>query len=214
MFTTRPRVQGYSAHMWCEVFDFMKEEEIQLIVDCLDKGRTLFYYFKGMYAPMLMSYYIGSGKSIRDIRTSRYGRLLSKPIFKKLIRQAGDGILTKELLSNIWEQLPQCYLLTLGKWGRRHRYYDHYQTSRKGTNLVLQLNFSSKHNSRYYKLIRPGERHPFEAFFHPIADEGFHTLAWSRMDIDMDNGEALIEEIQNDWVRTALWKWQVLDAVR
>lgn len=27
------------------------------------------------------------------------------------------------------------------------------------------------------------------------------TLAWSRIDFDFDTGEALIEEIQSDWVR-------------
>jgi hypothetical protein len=34
--------------------------------------------------------------------------------------------------------------------------------------------------------------------------KGKITLGWARMDIDLDGGEALIEEIQNDWIRDAL----------
>jgi hypothetical protein len=42
----------------------------------------------------------------------------------------------------------------------------------------------------------------FEWSAHPIRRSP-STLAWSRVDIDFENGEALIEEIQTDWVRLA-----------
>ncbi|MEM7503978.1 MAG: hypothetical protein AAF417_18190 [Pseudomonadota bacterium] len=32
-----------------------------------------------------------------------------------------------------------------------------------------------------------------------------NTLAWARLDIDLERGEALIEEIQTDWIRKALF---------
>jgi len=198
----------FCARPW---LDYMKEQEIDEIIACLDKGRTLFYYFRDRYALLLMKYHVGRGKPIREIRRSRYSRLLSKPMFKELIRKAGDGVVTEELLNGVWVPRPECYLLTLGKWGARGREWGswhcgYYQTSRQGANLVLQLNFSAKHNRPYYELIRPGDYHPFECFLHPITRPGYHTLAWSRIDIDMGCGEALIEEIQNDWIRLATSK--------
>ena len=43
----------------------------------------------------------------------------------------------------------------------------------------------------------------FDDPFHPVASGGELTLAWSRIDLDLDRGEALVEEIQSDWVRDA-----------
>ena len=56
------------------------------------------------------------------------------------------------------------------------------------------------------------EQDDLRSFSHPVLDKGkrrfnHETLAWSRMDIDLARGEALIEEIQNDWLRFAK-RWQ------
>ena len=84
-----------------------------------------------------------------------------------------------------------------------------YQTSRPGKNLVLQLNFSGRHNQPYYRLMQPAEGHLFQPDYHPASHKE-PTLAWARLDIDLDAGEALIEEIQNDWIREALWwRWRL-----
>ncbi len=182
----------------------MKEEFVHEIIDCLPKGRTLFYYFKDRYALLLLSYFIDVCKHIHDVKKSRFGRLLNKPLVKEIIKNVGDGILTKERLGAVWPPYHECYLLTLGKWGNRSewaRYYN--QTSRSGTNLVLQLNFSSKHNRQYYRLIKPDKNHPFEYACHPIAGNLHRTLAWARIDLDFDTDEALIEEIQTDWIKMA-----------
>ena len=37
--------------------------------------------------------------------------------------------------------------------------------------------------------------------YHPVSTTNELTLAWARVDLDLDRGEALIEEIQSDWVR-------------
>jgi hypothetical protein len=89
----------------------------------------------------------------------------------------------------------ECYLLTLDQWGN-------YQSSRNQSTLVLQLNFSSKHNRCYQKLIHPEDR-PLECAAHPYHEKR-STLAWARIDIDLRDGEALIEEIQTDWIKYAL----------
>ncbi|WP_146242397.1 hypothetical protein [Acaryochloris thomasi] len=115
---------------------------------------------------------------------------------------AGGKILSEDIFDSQWPLQSECYRLTLGTWGSGYQYYD--QMSRQGKNLVLQLNFSSKHNRPYQRLIRPDDFHPFEYEDHPISDGGHHTLAWSRIDLDLNTGEALIEEIQNDWIRFAL----------
>jgi hypothetical protein len=39
---------------------------------------------------------------------------------------------------------------------------------------------------------------------HPVAGDGYQTLAWARIDMDLDRGEALIEEIQTDWIRVVM----------
>ena len=36
-------------------------------------------------------------------------------------------------------------------------------------------------------------------------------MAWSRMDVDLDRGEALIEEVQNDWIREAEYERRRLE---
>lgn len=189
----------------------MKVDEIREIMDCLPKGRTKFYYFKDRYALMLLAYLVGDGKSVRDIKGSRFGRLVRKPMVERTIQNSGRGRLTPEELGSIWPDRYHCYLLTLGMWGDRKsgaRFYN--QTSRPGWNLVLQLNFAAVHNRSYYRLVKPRGPHPFQCFNHPIASGDRLTLAWARMDMDPDQGEALIEEIQTDWIRRAMASRQVM----
>ena len=38
---------------------------------------------------------------------------------------------------------------------------------------------------------------PFEWTSHPVHEGRHRTLAWARIDLDWESGEALIEEIQN-----------------
>ncbi|MEJ2155018.1 MAG: hypothetical protein P8X96_06765 [Desulfobacteraceae bacterium] len=191
----------------------MKLNDIKEIVACLPAGRTKFYYFKDRYALMLLRYVVGEGKAIRDLKESRFNRLLGKPMVHKVIKTAGDGRLKADTLESIWPEDYHCYRLTLGIWGdgdRDARFYN--QTSRPGWNLVLQLNFSGRHNRACYRMLKPGKPHPFHSYGHPIAGDGEHTLAWARMDMDLDTDEALIEEIQTDWIRRALWSRKYLTA--
>jgi hypothetical protein len=182
-------------------------------MDCLHTGRIKFYYFKDRYALMLLSYIVGEGKAIRDVKESRFGRLIQKPMVQKIIKAAGDGRMTAGTLDSVWPEAYHCYRLTHGIWGdcdRHARFYN--QTSRPGWNLVLQLNFSGRHNSAYYRMLKPRKPHPFHSYSHPIAGKGEHTLAWARIDMDLNTDEALIEEIQTDWIRKAIWSKKYLAA--
>lgn len=185
----------------------MKEETVNEIIDCLPKGKTPFYYFRDRYALMMLSYYVGDGKRVQEIKKSRLGKLLNKPMVKNALKGAGSDILTKGALDSLWPAMPECYLLTLGKWvGDAKWSRPYYQTSRPGANLVLQLNFSGKHNTPFRKTFHPSEENIFVFKEHPNAEEGFKTLAWARIDLDFDTDEALIEEVQCDWIKNALWE--------
>jgi hypothetical protein len=189
----------------------MNTEQAKEIIASLPEGRTIFRYFKDRYAPALLSYMVGEGMTPSQIKQTPLAKLLGRPVVKDLAARLGGGVLTPMALESTWPAQSESYLLTLGIWGnplegRRYKWY--YQTSRPAANLVLQLNFSAKHNRPYDKLLNPEEYHPFEWTSHPINKTGRRTLAWARIDIDLDAGEALIEEIQNDWIRRALRSWR------
>jgi hypothetical protein len=59
-----------------------------------------------------------------------------------------------------------------------------------------------EHNRPYYALLQPGTEHPFACGGHPHAERGL-TMAWVRIDLELDAGEALIEEVQSDWIKYA-----------
>lgn len=184
----------------------MEFDRAREIIACLPRGRTLFHYFADRYALYLLSRMVRGGRTVAEIKASRFAKLLQRPAVRALAAAKGDGMLRPEDLDSVWAARPECYLLTLGTWGPEKRHHwnrFHHQTSRPGVNLVLQLNFSALHNKPYRDLIRPGERRPFESAWHPIARRGFHTLAWARLDVDLDTGEALVEEVQTDWLRFA-----------
>ena len=180
----------------------MQLAEIKEIIECLPKGKTRFYYFKDRYALLLLRLAVVGETSKKSLKQSSFANLLDKEIVKKSIGLSRSSALSAETFDSYWPPRYECYFLTLGIWGSR--FGDWNQTSRRGYNLVLQLNFSSKHDDPYRKLVDPEEERPFEFDGHPIAGGSLHTLAWSRLDIDLQRGEALIEEIQTDWIRDAL----------
>ena len=183
----------------------MKAEQVDEILACLPKGRTKFYYFRDRYCLELLAWFVGPGKTVAEIKRSPYARLLRKPLLQSLCARIGGGLVTPPWLMSAWPARPLAFLLTLGRWGEpKSRWRSWEQTSRPGVNLVLQLNFSGMHDQRYRKLIRPLEDHPFEFYLHPINTDGRRTLAWSRLDVSLELGEALIEELQCDWIGYAL----------
>lgn len=174
----------------------------QEIIECLPNDRTIFHYFKDKYSPILLKYIAGNGKKISEIKSSSFGKLLSKPIIKSVLAKSGDGEIAAHDFDNLWDQYSEPFILTIDTWGDEDWKYN--QTSRPGVNLVLQLNFSGVHDQYYNKLIKPnnGET-PFDYGGHPTNQSARNTLAWARIDLDLQNNEALIEEIQNDWLRIA-----------
>ena len=183
----------------------MKYAEVQEIIDCLPKERTLFRYFKDAYAPMLLQQWIRKGKTIADVKQSPLSGLLQKQIVKNLLAELGRAHIKSADLELAWETEVQNYLLTVGSWGQK-KPDNYYQTSRSGYNLVLQLNFSNQHDLIYRQLVKPEKDQNFNYWAHPVLKRGRRsyyreTLAWARIDLDFSANESLIEEIQSDWVR-------------
>ena len=175
------------------------------VLACFSQEKTVFFYGKDQYAVFLLSHFIGEACSIAQLKQTSYARLSNTPLAKEIIANSGDGWLRKDQLTSVWPKATEAFLLTLDLWGSNDRSYD--QTSRDGYSLVLQLNFTSKHESLFKTLTKP-DNHYFNHHAHPALKakqrEYFReTLAWSRMDIDFNHNEVLIEELQTDWLRSA-----------
>jgi hypothetical protein len=183
----------------------MRKETLDEIIACLPEERTLFHYFKGQYAFNLLSYVTDEWATVGAIKRSPFHRLLNQPEIKTLLAEQGSGKLIPDLFKNAWKDSSHPFVLTVDRWGNDNHW--DYQTTCRGCNLVLQLNFSEKHNRTYKRLIKPNSDFVFNYSGHPVMGRYRRhlyrdTLAWARIDFDLNSGEALIEEIQSDWVRT------------
>lgn len=182
----------------------MKQKELDEVLYCLGTDRRVFYYFKDRYCLDMIRWHMESnGKKnlkISELNKQPLQRFSSKPIVKDIVKHCGDGLLTEDHLAFYWSEDTLAFTVTLDSWGDSNRCWD--QTSRNQKNLVLQVNFDNKHDQAYRRLLKPCNQYrPFEYSGHPIKQNGQKTLSWVRLDIDLYTGEALIEEVQNDWLR-------------
>jgi len=169
-------------------------------------GRLLFRYYKDRYAVMMLEDLLQPRQPIRSLREGRFGRLLDRPSIKALVASKGDGWLDRDDLLMLWPYETETYVVTFATWGSAERRDQRWhQISRPRRQLVLQLNFPRLHDIQYRRLIANAKDMPFAQDYHPINENGRITMAWARIDIDFSSGEALIEEVQSDWIRNVLW---------
>lgn len=194
----------------------MEKHQVTEIIACLPQEKTQYRYFKDYFALQLLSYLAGdNGIRIEQVRRTPFARLLNKPVIRPLLAMCGDGIIDTWRINAQWQEPSLPFLLTLGTWGGNDD-WDWQQTSRPGCNLVLRLNFTRAHDSRFEQLSRNLDYDSFNCYdMHPVLrykERPYfrETLAWARMDVDFDSGDALIEEIQTDWVREAFDVYQEL----
>lgn len=183
---------------------FMELIQLEEILSCLKGERTLFRYHRDIYALQLLRDYIGAGMKISELRQSPYAQLLHKPLVKSVLALAGKGLLKPNHLDWIQdEQAALNFVLTLDQWGTERNSQRHYhQLSRTGYQLVLQLNFANDHQQQYQQWIKYADCAEFSYWSHPVVKTGrYETLAWVRIDLDFTANQALIEEVQSDWVR-------------
>jgi hypothetical protein len=183
----------------------MDKDAIQFVKNALPRGRTLYYDFPDRYALLLLEQAIGDGMEISELKRSTFAKLLGRPRVKTLLAQLGGARVSRDDLLNSWPQQVEAYRLTLGTWPNLDAKLSNWdQTTRRGWNLVLQLNFTMSHNRQVHEL-ESGWALPIY-YCHPVAGGEEISLAWARIDLDLETGEALIEEIQSDWVRGAQWR--------
>lgn len=184
----------------------MDKETVNEIIACLPRERTIYSYFAGRYALQLLARATLHTRSIRQLRRGPFAPLLQKPVVQQLLPDCGNGLVDPGVF-DVWpEKSVHDFLLGLTAWGHaRDRRYN--QTSRRGHNLVLQLNFNTSHMARFARLVS----HPsdYNCWLHPSCRESAtryrETLAWARLDVSFDTNEVLIEEIQSDFVRYVDW---------
>lgn len=174
----------------------------------LPSGRTLYTYYKDRYSLQLLRYAVRTPTPFSRLRQHPVARLLEKPRVKQMIARCGQRLTPADIENHDGDPQAQAYHLSVGCWGAAPREQE--QMSRRGVNLVLQLNFSQEHcRTARHLLGIDGDTDPFNGRAHPVLKDARpdrrYTLAWSRVDIDPGAREALIEEIQSDWVRDVHW---------
>ncbi len=179
----------------------MNNSEIEEVLFLLEGEMTHFSYFPDRYALQLLSWALEARgeMSVGQLKQLAHGKFLNKPLLKQL--SARHQRWTADLLKNQWPESARNFEITFGKWGEMKdwkRWWN--QSSRRGSNLVLQLNFSGDHDAAQHYFKKGWGWLDNNYACHPVREGGRHTLAWSRIDIDWESGEALVEEVQSDWV--------------
>lgn len=180
----------------------MDKQLLDEVIACLPEGRTFFHYHRDRYVLLLLGQLARAGRiaTVADLRRTPFAHWLQKGFVKRWLAAQGRADLPVEHLLQHWPtDVPHdVYLLSLGRWGRDRR--DTWrQTSRPGWNLVLHLNLPLVHRRQ---LDRAGaaDLDRLQWRCHP-RDGHRLTLAWARIDLDFASGEALVEEVQSDWIR-------------
>ena len=186
-----------------------------------------FNYYTDRQSPWLLANLMPETTTVRAVRQTRWAKLLDRPAVKPLVARSGgmlvrsdvsqlahadvydlDRIAGKALcgaLETLWQEVWQDYLVTFTTYGLGQGWQCE-QISREGGNLVLQLGFPTDHAALMGRFLDPETRWKFEELNHPVRGEGRPTLAWARLDLDLDRGEALIEEVQSDWLRLVAYE--------
>ncbi|MEC5388278.1 hypothetical protein VVD49_21275 [Uliginosibacterium sp. H3] len=186
----------------------MELREIDELRAAMPVGRTVYHYYKDRYSLQLLRYAVPRETPVSVLRNGAVAGLLQKPRVQPVLA-ACNGVLSPILLKSAdGDVAEEHYTLSIGAWGRNED--EQKQMSRRGANLVLQLNFSRRHDEAFNRVLKPDVGiDPFNYSGHPAvhSEEAGrrYTLAWARLDIDLDRGEAVIEEIQSDWVREAAY---------
>lgn len=176
----------------------MEHKLLKEVLTCFDGERMVYHYFKDKYCLFLLEQFIGEGKTVSQLKQSHLSQFCTKPVIKQWLAGVGSKHIDALKLQELWPTEVESFSLSLDEWGGNCPSWQ--QTCRRGYNLVLQLNFTKSHD-RFYEKIADTDYDPFCFYSHPVHKGNRNTLAWSRIDISDDLSEALIEEIQTDWLR-------------
>ncbi|MEM8802534.1 MAG: hypothetical protein AAGF55_08345 [Pseudomonadota bacterium] len=200
----------------------MKREEYKHLKRLLPREIAL-PYFEDRESAWLLAQLMPETIPVAAARRAPWGKLLDRSSLRPLMARCGGELRHSDVraLANTDQTLGavgygpagaaaiemayakpwQDFRLTFALWGEHERSWD--QTTRQQRNLVIQLGFPSDHAALMGRYLKTGARKRFEWDGHPIRTKGCPTLAWARVDLDLRHGEALIEEVQSDWLRYA-----------
>lgn len=200
----------------------MTPDTIDMIRQILPETQA-FPYYDGREDPWLLAERMRTDTApVADLRAGPAAPLLSRPLVQPVVAACGGTLAQRDMtalahadrairlpgvsraarpaLDAIYSAPWADYTLSLAAWGT-DRYWQYNQLSRRGGNLVLQLGFPSTHAQAFGRYFPPSQRGKYETSNHPIRTTGAPTLAWARLDLDLDTGHGLIEEVQSDWLR-------------
>ncbi|MEX0283135.1 MAG: hypothetical protein AB3N23_00840, partial [Paracoccaceae bacterium] len=182
-----------------------------------------FHYYPDRQSAWLMAQLWHEDRAkVGALRQTRVGKLLDRPLLKPLVARCGGTLRRHDVmalahadqfgafddlthageavLEACWSETWLDFGLTFTQWGAG-KDWQYAQISREGGSLVIQLGFPTDHAQLMGRYLPVDAREKFEEDYHPIRTEGRPTLAWARVDMDLERGEALIEEVQCDWLR-------------
>jgi len=179
----------------------METNLLDEVLDCLSEERRIMHYFKDKYAFFLLRTLLENQPNIKisELKNGPFANLLNKQLVKQLLAGCGNGLIDRNHLDSVFADEFESFVITLSEWGNKQD-YSWSQISRPGKNLVDQLNFTGEHDQFMKNLAI--DSNAFKYFSHPIHSHK-NSVAWARIDFDFGTGEALIEEVQNDWLRKA-----------
>lgn len=204
----------------------MTPEEISLIRQVLPET-MLFHHYPDRQSPWVLAQAMPGDVPVRKLRQGPFARFLDRPLVRPVVAGSGGMVRQRDMialahagramrmeglsagavaaLETAYAGTWRDYELSFTSWGTGAD-WSWGQVSRKGGNLVLQLGFPSEHAAILGRHFRAPVRKEFEYPDHPIREVGRPTLAWVRLDVDLDAGAALIEEVQSDWLRNVSWR--------
>lgn len=186
-------------------------------------------YFRGREAAWLLCQLLDRPARIAALRRGPLAPLLDRPGVRETVRACGDGRLAPGRLLPLADPLAtlegraapafdkaaeaafaalcgsdiEPFIVTFDSWAEDDPAdWRWNQTSRRGSNLVVQVNFPEAYGERFNAIFGPERRSWMEYWTHPVRQDGPITMGWARLDMDPDSDEVLIEEVQTDWLRT------------
>lgn len=192
-------------------------------------GELPYPYFPAREAPWLLVHRMAGPQKLADLRRGPLAGLLSRPGMSEILSACGDGTLSPRQLLPLADPLEAFgrerqlmtdrateaafdaaaaadwtpFDISFTTWGSMdtHRYWRWAQISRKGENLVLQLNFPDRFVADFEYWGGKELRRRLDVSCHPVRLDHKMTLAWVRLDFDPGGEDVLVEEIQSDWIR-------------
>ncbi len=205
-------------------------------------GDLAYPYFRGREAAWVLHQRVSGAQRIAALRQGPLSPLIDRPGVRETVRACGDGRLAPGRLLPLADPLrlfereqwlvadsaaeaafaALCaadivpFTVTFDSWygGDSTEDWHWSQTSRRGANLVVQVNFPDAYTEAFYSGFGPQERAMLEYWHHPVRRDGPITMAWARLDMDPGGEDVLIEEIQTDWLRTLPRAQKALEARR